>query len=162
MRSLCLILALILLCGAALTGCGADGGRKAADVDADALMQRMQEAATLPGMLAIRTGDERQERGFAAISTLSFEKVEAFSLLYAADGSAYELAVISLKDEGDVEALKNTLKAHIDSRAQTYRTYSPEQAPRAEAAVVAAHGRTVALIMCDDNAAVRAVFDQAF
>lgn len=161
-RWLCAFLAILMLCSVMLTGCGSDSAKEDGAVDIDALTRRMQEASDLPVMLTIRSGDERAERGFAAISTLAYDKVESFTLLYAADGSAYELAVIRLKDISDSKALEDTLRAHIDSRVQTYRNYDAAQVPRAEGAVVALHGRYAALIMCDDNPSVRAVFDQAF
>lgn len=155
-RLVCIILALMIL----LCACGSEASDKA--VDLSALTEDMRAATALPAMLSIRSGDERAERGFAAISDLDYDKVDAYSLLYAADGTAYELAVIRLKDEGDSAAMEASLRAHIDSRAETYRTYNPEQVPRAESAVIASHGRYVALIMCDDPAAVKAVFDRAF
>ena len=158
-KYLCAVLALaILLCGAVLTGCGGSED----NVDINALTEKMSAASSLPEMKTIRSGDERAERGFAAISSLDYDKVDAYCLMYAANGYAYELAVIKLKDEGDCAALQETLKAHIESRAQTFRTYDKEEVARAEGAVVAVHGRYVALIMGDDNAAVKAVFDAAF
>lgn len=160
-KRLCAVLAMLVLCAVMLTGCGSDGAKVDA-VDPDALIGRMQEASVLPAMLSIRSGDERAERGFAAISTLAYDKVDSFSLLYAADGSAYELAVIRLKDAADSKALEDSLRAHIDSRVQTYRNYDPTQVSRAGSAVVAVRGSYAALIMCDDSAAVKAVFDKAF
>ena len=164
-RTICLITALMLFC-AVLSACGGSAADEktepAEQIDIAALAQKMQAAADWPGMLAVSSGDERAQRGFEAISTLDYGKVDAFSLLYASDGASYELAVIRLKDSADMPALEQSLKKHIETRAETYRYYKPDQVARAESAAVAVHGRYAALIMSSDNAAVKAVFDQAF
>ena len=160
-HKLCAAAALILTVMLLLSACSG-GGADAAKVDVGALTKEMQAAARLPEMLAVRSGDSKAERGFAAISDMDYDKVEAFSLLYAADGSAYELAVIRLKDAADAQALRDSLQKHITKRAEQYRQYDPSQVSRAGGAAVAVHGEYAALIMCDDNAAVKAVFDKAF
>ena len=161
-KALCLITAMLLLC-AALAGCGSDGSKAdEKQIDTAALTEEMQAAAAWPQMLSVGSGDSSAERGFSAISTLAYDKIEAFSLLYAADGTAYELALIRLKDPSDMPALEQSLKTHIEKRTEQYRYYKPEQVSRAESAAVAVHGSYAALIMCDGNAAVKAVFDKAF
>ena len=159
MKRITIISAAILLSVAmCLASCS---GNADPSIDVIALCDEMKAADTFPEMLNIRSGDGREERGFAAISDLDFPKVASFSLYYAADGSAYELAVISMKDAADIPALEASLEAHIHTRVEQYRNYDASQVPRAERAVVAVSGRYAALIMCDDPAAVRAVFDKA-
>lgn len=157
-RIICIIAALAVIC-TALTGCGSPAADDAG-IDIYALADEMSAAAKLPDMLSIRSGDDRAEKGFAAISDLGYGKVEAFSLQYAADGSAYELAVIELKDPSDMAALEKSLRTHIENRIQQFRYYDPDEAPRAEGAIAAVSGRYAALIMCDDNSSVKAVFDR--
>ena len=133
---------LIVILTATLTAC-AESDDSAIDIAA--LCDEMLAADSFPEMLNIRTGDSREERGFSAISNLDYTKVEAFNLYYAADGTSYELAVIALKDAGDMNTLEASLKAHIHTRIEQYRNYDATQVSRAE---------------CDDPAAVRAVFDK--
>ena len=131
-------------------------------VDIYALTDEMQSAVEMPAMLSIKKGDGNDKKGFAAISDMDYAKVAEFSLLYAADGTAYELAVIKLADPADMTELERSLKKHIERRAAQYRQYDPAQVSRAESAVTAVHGAYAALIMCDDNAAAKAVFNNAF
>ena len=161
MRALRLIAILIaaLITAAAMCSCSGDTAEKA---DIYALADEMAAASELPEMLTINKGDSREEKGFSAISDLDFGKVEEFSLMYSADGSSYELAVIMLKNESDMPALESSLREHIHNRAEQYRYYDASQAPRAENAAVAVSGRYAALIMCDDISSVKAVFDKAF
>ena len=149
------LLALLMLFGLAACQSGSDN-----DVDIHAVTDEMRSAAEWPDMLEIRKGDSREQKGFAAISDMDYDKVDDFSLLYAADGSAYELAVIRLKDGSDVKELESSLKRHIDSRVSQYRYYDASQVPRAESAIVAVKGKYAALIMCGDPSAVKAVFDK--
>ena len=154
--------AAVILAALAILSLAACGNDTSADVDVQKLTDDMRAAARWPELLSIRSGDSREQKGFAAISDMDYERVDDFSLLYAADGSAYELAVIRLKDETDMKELEGSLGSHIESRVSQYRFYDAEQAPRAESAVVVTKGRYAALIMCDDIAAVRTVFEKAF
>lgn len=131
-------------------------------IDLSSLAQEMQAAAEWPELLTISSGDSSAQKGFSAISSMDYDKVDDFCLLYAADGSAYELAVIRLKDEADMDEMEKSLKQHIEKRTESYRYYKPDQAARSSGALVAVHGRYAALVMCDHNAAVKAVFDKSF
>ena len=149
----------ILLCCAllltVLTGCGTEA-------DMDTLRDAMTSASTLPEMLF---ADEKQEdaaRCLGAITDIAYEKVDTFFMAYAADGTAYEIAVIRLRSAQDMPELEDSLKEHISRRTEQYRYYMPEQAVNAERAIVAANGAYAALIMCDDPAAVKAAFDNSF
>ena len=90
-------------------------------VDIYALTDEMQSAVEMPAMLSIKKGDGNDKKGFAAISDMDYAKVAEFSLLYAADGTAYELAVIKLADPADMTELERSLKKHIERRALANR-----------------------------------------
>jgi len=142
-----------------LTACDTPGEKS---IDVYALADEMAAAAELPEMLTINKGDSNEEKGFAAISDLDYAKVAAFRLMYASNGSAYELAVIKLTDASDMKKLEESLKEHIEKRVKQYRQYNAEEVPRAEGAAVVTNGAYAALIMCDDTASAKAVFERAF
>ena len=142
-----------------LAACGTPDDKA---VDVYALADEMAAAVELPEMLNINKGDSKEVKGFAAISDLDYSKVNEFSLMYSSDGSAYELAVIKLGDASDMKKLEASLKEHIEKRVKQYRQYDAEEVPRAESAVVVTNGAYAALIMCDDTAAAKTVFDKAF
>ena len=113
----------------------------------------------LPQMLNVSSSDENAAELFAYLSDLDYDKVEGYFLSYAADGkTANEFAVVCLKDAADVPALEVSLRTHIKGRVELYRTYAPDQAEQAAAAELAVQDRYVALIMCADQAAVKAAF----
>ena len=141
-----------------MTGCG---GTDSAAVDTVELLAQMSEACELPKMLSISSGDSREKKGFAAVSDMGYDKVAQYSLSYAEDGSAYELAVIRMKDSADARALEESLKKHIEKRVEQYKYYDAAQVSRAEDATVAVNGAYVALIMCDNNAEAKAIFENA-
>ncbi len=132
------------------------------DTDIHKLAENMTAAAKMPDMLNACTGDSGAESAFGAISDLEYGKIEEFTLYYAADGTAYELAVIELKSADDMKELEESLKEHIENRVKQYKYYNPEEVPRAEGAAVVSNGRYAALIMCDDVTQVKAIFDAAF
>ena len=58
----------------------------------------------------------------------------------------------------DLPALEATLKAHVQGRVSLYKSYAPELVEQASAAEIVTEGRYMALIMCEDRAAVKAAF----
>lgn len=152
----------IFLC-AALAFCLLGGcGTNQKSVRLNDLRSAMLDAADLPEMLSAGSGDSSAERELTALTDIPYDKVEEFFIDYAADGKAYEIAVIRLKDEKDAEQVEKDLRDHIRSRVQQYQYYMPEQTANAEHAVVAVKGAYAALMMCDDPSAVKAAFDGAF
>ena len=115
--------------------------------------------ASLPDMLSVSSADESAEDNFLYLSELEYEKVDSYFLSYAKDGSAYEIAVIAVKDAADVPEAQRSLERHLDGRKNLYKNYSPEDLPLAEAAEAGASGRYVYLIMCSDVKAVKSAME---
>lgn len=125
-------------------------GEKTKSIDMQTLENSMVSAdKTLPEMKVSGSWEENSEKAFSYISDLEYNKIHGFFLAYAADGMAYEIAVVQLKDKSDASAMADSLREHVRSRVQMYKTYEPEQVQRAESAVVKTDGDCVLLIMSD-------------
>ena len=125
-------------------------GEKTKSIDMQALENSMVSAdKTLPEMKVSGSWDENAEKAFSYISDLEYNKIHGFFLAYAADGMAYEIAVVQLKAKSDASAMADSLREHVQSRVQMYKTYEPQQVQRAESAVVKTDGDCVLLIMSD-------------
>ena len=125
-------------------------GKKTKSIDMQALENSMVSAdKTLLEMKVSGSWDENAEKAFSYISDLGYNKIHGFFLAYAADGMAYEIAVVQLKDKSDASAMADSLREHVRSRVQMYKTYEPQQVQRAESAVVKTDGDCVLLIMSD-------------
>lgn len=143
-RMVCALCAVML--SLSLCACG----EKTKSIDMQALENSMVSAdKTLPEMKVSGSWDENAEKAFSYISDLEYNKIHGFFLAYAADGMAYEIAVVQLKDKSDVSAMADSLREHVQSRVQMYKTYEPQQVQRAESAVVKTDGDCVLLIMSD-------------
>lgn len=143
-RIVCALCAVML----ALSLCAC--GEKTKSIDMQALENSMVSAdKTLPEMKVSGSWDENAEKAFSYISDLGYNKIHSFFLAYAADGMAYEIAVVQLKDKSDASAMADSLREHVRSRVQMYKTYEPQQVQRAESAVVKTDGDCVLLIMSD-------------
>lgn len=143
-RIICALCAVML--SLSLCACG----EKTKSIDMQALENSMVSAdKTLPEMKVSGSWDENAEKAFSYISDLEYNKIHGFFLAYAADGMAYEIAVVQLKDKSDASAMADSLREHVQSRVQMYKTYEPEQVQRAESAVVKTDGDCVLLIMSD-------------
>lgn len=138
-----------------LGACGGESG----DVSMYELQKAMLAADPgLPEMLTAGSWEENGEKTFSYLSDLDYNKVRDYFLAYAADGMAYEIAVIRLKDKADASAAADSLREHLEGRVRLYKTYEPEQAERAESAVIKTEGSFVLLIMCGAPAAVGNAF----
>lgn len=143
-RMVCALCAVML--SLSLCACG----EKTKSIDMQALENSMVSAdKTLPEMKVSGSWEENSEKAFSYISDLEYNKIHGFFLAYAADGMAYEIAVVQLKDKSDASAMADSLREHVQSRVQMYKTYEPEQVQRAESAVVKTDGDCVLLIMSD-------------
>lgn len=143
-RIVCALCAVML----ALSLCAC--GEKTKSIDMQALENSMVSAdKTLPEMKVSGSWEENAEKAFSYISDLEYNKILGFFLAYAADGMAYEIAVVQLKDKSDASAMADSLREHVRSRVQMYKTYEPQQVQRAESAVVKTDGDCVLLIMSD-------------
>ena len=164
-RILCLFVFALLLM--TLAGCG---GKKEEEPETeeqapmvsmyDLRVAMLEADKDMPEMLSVSSSDEKAGELFAYLSEYDYEGVEGYFLAYAADGMAYEVAVVCLKDEANAADLAKTIKAHVQGRINLYKSYAPEQVPKAEAAKIVTNGRYVALIMCDDPAAVQKAFEE--
>lgn len=115
--------------------------------------------SSLPELRLASSSDSDGETKFAYLSDIDYSKVSGYFLAYAADGMAYEIAVICLKDKGDVPDAEASLRSHLAGRVNLYKTYEPTQTQRAENALIVPRDNCVALIMCDDANAVKAAFE---
>lgn len=143
-RMVCALCAVML--SLSLCACG----EKTKSIDMQVLENSMVSAdKTLPEMKVSGSWEENSEKAFSYISDLEYNKIHGFFLAYAADGMAYEIAVVQLKDKSDASAMADSLREHVRSRVQMYKTYEPQQVQRAESAVVKTDGDCVLLIMSD-------------
>ncbi len=143
-RIICVICALAMC----LSVCAC--GEKTQKIDMYELQKSMVSAdKSLPEMKISGSWDENAEKAFSYISDMEYNKIHGFFLAYAADGMAYELAVVQLKDKSDAGAMEDSLNEHVQTRVRMYKTYEPEQVQRAENAVVKTVGDCVLLIMSD-------------
>ena len=143
-RIICVICALAMC----LSVCAC--GEKTQKIDMYELQRSMVSAdKSLPEMKISGRWDENAEKAFSYISDMEYNKIHGFFLAYAADGMAYELAVVQLKDKSDAGEMEDSLNEHVQTRVRMYKTYEPEQVQRAENAVVKTVGDCVLLIMSD-------------
>ena len=143
-RIICVICALAMC----LSVCAC--GEKTQRIDMYELQRSMVSAdKSLPEMKISGSWDENAEKAFSYISDMEYNKIHGFFLAYAADGMAYELAVVQLKDKSDAGEMEDSLNEHVQTRVRMYKTYEPEQVQRAENAVVKTIGDCVLLIMSD-------------
>ena len=125
------------------------------------LRNAMIQGVEFGDMTYVSSSDGDAEKSFGYLSDMDYSKIESFFMYYASDGakSADEIAVITVKDGEDPAEALSSLKDHLEYRKSLYRNYGADQLPKLERAVTVSRGNCAALIVCDDNPAVRAGFE---
>lgn len=108
--------------------------------------------------------DGNEEEVFSNISEMSYSKVNNFFVTYAMEGkgNADEIAVIEVKNKGDVTEAADSLNAHLEKRKALYATYDTSQVKKLEKGKVVTYKNIAALIVADDVDAIEKAFYSYF
>ncbi|MBQ3404373.1 MAG: DUF4358 domain-containing protein [Oscillospiraceae bacterium] len=153
-------LLLITLFALAIVLC-ACGAKEEALVSMYDLQQTMMQADdSLPDMKTVNSSAEDADELFEYLSDMPYDKVEGYFLAYSSEGKADEIAVIAVKNSADINEAVDSLREHQDGRVKLYTQYDPTQTGRAEDGLVFSNGRYAALIISDNQQAVKAAFEE--
>ena len=95
------------------------GNKTQSVIDMHELQKSMTDAdKSLPEMKISGSWDENAEKAFSYLSDMEYNKIHGFFLAYAADGMAYEIAVVQLKDKSDADAMEDSLNEHVQARVR--------------------------------------------
>ena len=140
------LLALTALLGA----CSASNAAKVSLYD----LKNVLAAATdkFADMRYTSSEDADAENILANVSDMRYAKVDSFCIYYAANGTgnADEIAIIQVKNAGDLVEARQSLETHLEKRKSLYATYDKSQLKKLEAARVVTHDLCAALIVGDD------------
>lgn len=133
-----LIIVLSLMMCLSFFGCGKK------EVDTDALAKSL--------VADIKYDDVLFELDSDMVKTL-FELPDGVTgAAYAGSGAtAEEVAVFIASDEKSAEALETSLKARLESRAESYASYMPDEVFKIENAVISREGKYVAMCVSNDS-----------
>lgn len=156
------ILLAAILC-ISVVGCGKEQKKEEKAVD----MKKLQEVVvaadtTLPELKTVTSEDKNAELNFTALSDLDYELVDSYFYSYAQDGDVQEIAVVALKEEGDVSEMMDTLEKHVEKRIGTFQEYTPEKVELAEKAVITSEGRYVLFVIAEKSGLVQNAFKDSF
>lgn len=156
------ILLTAILC-ISVVGCGKEQKKEEKAVD----MKKLQEVVvaadtTLPELKTVTSEDKNAELNFTALSDLDYNLVDSYFYSYAQDGDVQEIAVVALKEEGDVAEMMDTLEKHVENRIGTFQEYTPEKVELAEKAVITSEGRYVLFVIAEKSGLIQNAFKDSF
>lgn len=156
------ILLAAILC-ISVVGCGKEQKKEEKAVD----MKKLQEVVvaadtTLPELKTVTSEDKNAELNFTALSDLDYNLVDSYFYSYAQDGDVQEIAVVALKEEGDVAEMMDTLEKHVENRIGTFQEYTPEKVELAEKAVITSEGRYVLFVIAEKSGLIQNAFKDSF
>ena len=124
------------------------------------LRQAMEAADTdLPEMLNASSAEKKAKENFTDISDMDYKKVDSYSVSYAKEGTADEIAVIAVKNPSDVQEAKVSLAGHRNDRHTLYENYKPEEVVRVDDGLIFTKGQYAVLIISDHNNDIRKAFN---
>lgn len=157
---LTLMTAAIALC---LCGCGKESGVADCRDILDACRKIAPEGSfdTL-----VCYGEELYDDSFDSLYGIQFKDISDGAILYTEEGgSADEISIVCMKENGDVSVAKQKFQERIEARRGTFSGYKPEEVYKLDNASVIVQGNYAALIISDDNegfeAEIRRVISEA-
>lgn len=160
-------LSLLVLSPLALTGCGGPAKKAGTAENSEKeismydLNKAMCAAAEFPEMKNASDTDKDGEDSFAYISDMDYKKVKHFFVTFAADdGNTEEIAVIRVKDEGDVKEAEESLKDHLESRIKLFDQYEPDKVEELKDGEIFSKGAYAVLIVHKNKDIIKSEFDK--
>ena len=142
------VLAICLMaCGSSNTADAVSVGKKV-----------MNEASGFPEMKTITSSEKDAEINFSTLCDFDYGKVSSFYYAYAADGTAPEVAVVSLKNADDTADLMSSIKAHAKTREGTMQEYTPDQVAMVQSYILVQKNGTVGFFIGKGAAALEKSF----
>ena len=94
---------------------------------------------------------------------IDLEAIEEYEVLVCGTGAAAdEIAVFKMKEQDDVEDMREVVVERQEELYDRFVDYVPEEAPKINNAVISSKGKYVYFIVCADHKAAKAAADSCF
>ena len=154
--------AVILLLTFVLAGCTKEQTAET-DMTPGEIVEAITESQSeLPKLQRILSDNEEFKTYLSDYYLIAEDQVEDGAICYADGVEASEIAVLILKDEKDSETVTKELEEYKKNRAKVFEGYAPEQADLIKNGEVAANGKYVALLICQDTSEAKKAFLSCF
>ncbi|KUO78427.1 MAG: hypothetical protein APF81_16895 [Desulfosporosinus sp. BRH_c37] len=123
----------------------------------DEITQKVKQATDTSNM---RIADAA---GLKKLYDINSDELEGFSLLTAPSNiKSDEIAILKVKDSGNVENVKNKITKRIDKQLKSFNGYLPNEYYLIQHNTVKVKGNYVIFIVSKDAEKVSNAFDEAF
>lgn len=148
----------ILMTVCVLASCGGSSKK----TDALAVGKQLEkEAAGFPEMKTITSLDKDADINFTTLCDMDYDRVSSYYYSYSSDGTAPEIAVVTLKNADDTAELMDSLKEHVKTREDTMQEYSPDQVEMVRKYILTEQNGTVGLFIGKGVATLEESFEEA-
>ena len=148
--AICLLSLVLSLC--MLTACGT------ADVDLKVVFDDINSQFGISGLTVIEDASKLNR-----YYMIEESKVEQFAAEFSAESSVFtEIVLIKAVDEAAASEIATLLNNHLQSRLSEAKSYNPESVAMLEGCTVETNGVYVSLIIGENAAEMKAVYDSYF
>ena len=147
-----LLLCLLALLGALLTGCGS-GNNDAACIDIVKGCSEIASEGTFDTWAGY--GEEIYDDSFDSMYGVQYDMIDDGAICYTeAGGVADEITVLHLKNQEDISIAKEKLSDRVATRRNAFAGYKPEEVSKIDNSRIIVQGNFVILLISDDNDAM--------
>lgn len=124
------------------------GGSEAKEVNVQEMAEKVEAAAEFPDtMVAV------EEAMLEKLYGLDPDLFETYYGVTSGGATSDELLILKLKEEKDTDAVKEVLETRLSDRAESFESYAPEEAKKAEDGILKVTGDTVIYCICPNASA---------
>jgi hypothetical protein len=142
-----------ILAGLCLT-LAACGGNSAKEVSVPELAKQMEEAAGFPDTM-VKVEDPMLEKLYGLDPALFSE----YYAVTSGGATSDELLILKAKEKETAQEVEKTLRTRLKDRADSFASYAPEEAKKAEDGILVVSGDTVIYCICPNGKAAAKVLE---
>ena len=162
MRKIIIVLMALILTLGLITGCGGNSGSDSRDPKCADVLNYVKDKTEDGFDTVYSAGDDTYEDNYDNMYAVKRDLIDDGGILYTeAGGLADEITLMHIKDQGDIQLVKDKLNDRLEQRKNQFGGYKPEEVYKIENAVIMVSGNFVGLIISSDPPMMESIVREA-
>jgi len=150
------LMGIVVIVLALLTGCSSKN-TTAKEPSIDEIDQNINEAVDISNM--VKSDSNKLEK----LYDINTEEVEDFKLYTAKTNiEANELLILKVKDQKDIEDIKEDINDRIETQTSSFKDYLPDEYYLIEKNVLKSNGNYIIFVISEEAEKIESIFDESF
>ncbi|WP_077367090.1 DUF4358 domain-containing protein [Anaerosalibacter sp. Marseille-P3206] len=150
------LMGIVVIVFTLLTGCSSKN-TTAKEPSIDEIDQNIKEAVDISNM--VESDSDKLEK----LYDIDIEEVEDFKLYTAKTNiEANELLLLKVKEEKDIEDIKEDIKDRIETQSSSFKDYLPDEYYLIEKNILKSNGNYIIFVISEEAEKIENIFDESF